>query len=394
MTGRGRAYSVIAEEIRTGGPMTVARFMELALYGPSVGYYMTAAQRSGRRGDFYTSVDTGPLFGALLARLLREAWRALDRPATFDCVEHAAGNGRLTRDVLDALAVIAPDCYDAVTVTLIERSPDARATQVETLGRHMSRASQADRVSPGFQACGIVLANELLDALPYHRVVSTGRGLREMYVALAGDHLTLVEGPLSTPELEQYFGATGCRPAPGGVADVSVEALAWCRAAAAALHRGYALLIDYGRPAGRLYGDVQAGTLRTFRHHRVDAANAGGPGAGESWLALPGESDITAHVDWTAVESAFASHGLVRLAFESQGAFLAALDLMGALGDVSDRSERAVRTRLSAAALLSPEGLGGSHQALLLAAPRTPPLPLLFAVDAHTARPRRDRDPV
>jgi SAM-dependent MidA family methyltransferase len=376
MTTRGPASTLIETEIRSRGPIPVARFLELALYAPGVGYYMTARQRSGRAGDFHTSVDVGPLFGALLARLASVAWSALGKPPRFDIVEHAAGNGRLMRDVLDALAKQAPDAYEAIRVRLVERSPEAGVQQPATLGRHAARLESDELLRRGVR--GVIFANELLDALPFHRVLATEKGPLEVYVDVEAGGFVLRTGPLSTPRLDRYFHDTRCHPSPGGVADVSLAALDWCERAASSLREGYLMLIDYGRDAARLYGGCQAGTLRAFGRHLVDPPRAGGgPLPVASWLRQPGGQDVTAHVDWTAVEAGLRRAGLVRHAFTTQMRFLQELGVTELIP--AGPSLTAVRERLAATALLSPEGLGESHQVLVMGTADAPRLRFAWA---------------
>src|SRR5687767_14152753 len=135
---------LIADRIRTSGAISFAEFMDISLYHPELGYYARAAQKTGRAGDFFTSVDVGPMFGELLAKQFAEMWRLLGSdPRTgtgvrphFDLVEAGAGSGRLARDVLDAAQRLDPDFYSAIRLSLVEQSQAARAAQVETLGPH------------------------------------------------------------------------------------------------------------------------------------------------------------------------------------------------------------------------------------------------------------------
>ena len=163
--------------------MTVAAFMDLALYDPAVGYYARAAQRSGRAGDFFTSVDVGPLFGDLLELQIAEMAGILQPTAenqrsSIDLVEAGAGNGRLSADILHAARKRHPDLFVRLDLRLVEASPEARRAQSGTLGELTSRlASSSDSLPDDFE--GILVANELLDALPVHQVVmrEDGRAL-------------------------------------------------------------------------------------------------------------------------------------------------------------------------------------------------------------------------
>jgi SAM-dependent MidA family methyltransferase len=380
--------NALRRQITTHGPLTVARFMELALYDPEHGYYARAAQRSGRMGDFYTSVDVGPLFGTLLARLVAQAWRVLGAPTRMDLVEAGAGNGRLACDVFDALARDERRCYEAVRLTLIERSQAAREAQPDTLAAHAGQlAARLDELP--WDIHGLIYANELLDAFPVHRVRMTRAGLRELYVDRVGDRLQLVEGPPSTPRLHDYFQHLNIALAPGTTADVSLAAVDWCARASRSLRRGFLLLLDYGHAAPTLYGEPgTGGTLRAYSRHLVDAPpsptsgtpppvagtshDADGVESGSehpSWLTRPGQQDLTADVNFTAVERALTHGGLRRHAFVDQFRFLLALGLPDLLQEPPGEppSLGAIRQRLVARTLVSPEGLGGSHRALLMA---------------------------
>jgi SAM-dependent MidA family methyltransferase len=203
--------------IRERSPVTVAAFMDAALYHPEFGYYARAVQRSGRAGDFFTSVDVGPLFGELLARQIGEMHEILNsefRIQNFDVVEAGAGNGRLSADILRALKRDAPETYVATRVHLVEASEAARAAQAQTLAEVVDRlASSSPALPDSFE--GVLIANELLDAMPVHQVVMRESGLREVYVESRGDDLGLCEGPLSTPRLAGYFAAVGTTLEPG-----------------------------------------------------------------------------------------------------------------------------------------------------------------------------------
>jgi SAM-dependent MidA family methyltransferase len=201
----------IVDSVRERGPLTVAAFMELALYHPELGYYARAARRSGRAGDFFTSVDVGPLFGELLevqladmADLLAHAPAAPPSPV-FDLVEAGAGNGRLSADILNAARSRDPALYQRTHLHLVERSPAARALQRQTLGEDADKLTSAAADLPAsFE--GVLLANELLDAMPVHQLVMRPDGLREVYVAAStGEQLTTREGPPSTPALAAYL---------------------------------------------------------------------------------------------------------------------------------------------------------------------------------------------
>jgi SAM-dependent MidA family methyltransferase len=355
--------TLIENRIAESGPLTVAEYMELALYHPSLGYYATRARRSGRAGDFYTSVDVGPLFGACLAQHLAVRYlQSVDHPVPkppdrFDLVDAGAGDGRLARDILDTAAREFPDFYDAIQLHLVERSPAARDAQRQTLGPHAAKLLSTGSTLPP-EIHGALIANELLDALPCHMVMMTEDGLREVYVA-AG--LTAIPGPLSTRAIEAQLARVGSMLEPGWRAEVNLNASQWIENAAGALRAGELLLFDYGYTAQELYSAAHSsGTLARYVGHRMD----------DRWLEDPGEADLTAHVDFTAVRLSAEAMGLHVTRFVDQTRFLVDSGLADRLAIGSELG--AVRQRLQARTLIAPEGLGGTIKLLAFEPPSMP----------------------
>jgi SAM-dependent MidA family methyltransferase len=357
----------IEDIVRERGPMTVAAFMDLALYHPQLGYYARAARRSGRAGDFLTSVDVGSIFGALLALQIEEMFDILsasfspDAAPSVSLVEAGAGDGRLSADILRILRQRSADRARHVQLHLVEASAAARSAQRETLG---DVADALVSSSPSLPASfeGVLLANELLDAFPVHQVVMGATGLQETYVVEAGGgRLETIEGPLSTPALVDYFASNGTTLEPGWRAEVSLRAMDWVRQAARSLQRGFIVIIDYGHEASELYSVSHAsGTLTTFSNHRQPDGNKRGP----AWLARPGERDLTAHVDFTSVRAAAEREGLQTLGFMDQTYFLLGL-LAGSSRDFGSDDATSLHDRLALKTLLMPGGLGSTHKVLI-----------------------------
>jgi SAM-dependent MidA family methyltransferase len=359
-----------ADLIRERGPMTVAAFMELALYHPEFGYYARADRRSGRAGDFFTSVDAGPLFGELLERQLAEMANILIAdcgariadcgariadcdPRPFDLVEAGAGNGRLSADILHAARTRAPAFYDSIRLHLVDVSAAACGAHRSALGEASDRLVWSNSSLPdSFE--GALVANELIDALPVHQVVMREEGLREVYVVADAARLALVEGPPSTPALREYLDRLGVQLQPGWRVEINLRALEWLREAGRRLRRGFVIVIDYGHEARELYSaSHSSGTLTTFCRHRSAGPEKAGP---PSWLQSPGEQDITAHVDFTSLQTAAEGDGLQTLGFMDQTYFLLGL-LPAEFGDA--QSVRNLKT------LIMPGGLGSTHKVMI-----------------------------
>jgi SAM-dependent MidA family methyltransferase len=345
---------LLLARIRARGPLTVAEFMELALYDPEHGYYSGAAQRSGKRGDFFTSVDVSPLFGGLIAAQLAEMCALLGESGAdrFDLVEAGAGNGRLSRDILDAAAARHPEFYARVRLTLVERSRAARDAQRATLGPHVPVLVSSSDELPR-DVCGAIVANELLDALPVHVVAMTADGPREIVIGERQGTLVEAEAAVSDPALLDDLPPLE----PGERVEVGVAATRWIRNAAASLSRGFLLLFDYGyERSPRHFRTHPQGTLMAYRAHRAMA---------EGWLTAPGETDLTAHVDLASVRRAADEAGLRTLGIVDQTYFLGALGLADRLRAGHDRA--AITERLAARTLVMPGGLGDTMKAMVFA---------------------------
>jgi len=354
-----RLVERIAGEIRRDGPMSFARFMDIALYDPDAGYY-TAARDSdaaetgpGRAGDFLTAPEGHPIFGWAIARHLESVWVALERPARFVVREHGAGSGALAAGILDGLRRSRSPLLEAIRYQPV----DAASPRLVALGQRLDSLGLAEHVEAADERPepGATLANELLDALPVHRVEGGPKGaLLERFVALAPDGaFTTTLGEPSTTALAARLEAEGVRLAPGQQAEVCLALEPWIARAAAALERGELLLIDYGYPAAELYRPERGSTLRAYHRHRVHADP----------LVAIGRQDLTAHVDLTAVERAAVAAGLTSIGRTSQARFLAALEagelLVGLQTDPEIDLGRYLEARAALVRMVDPRVTGG-----------------------------------
>jgi SAM-dependent MidA family methyltransferase len=352
-----RLVERIAAEIREAGPMTFARFMDIALYDPEAGYYTASgdgrARGPGRAADFLTAPESHPIFGWTVARQLEEAWQRLDRPSRFVVREHGAASGALAVGILDGLRRSASPLFEAIRYQPIDVSPGARQAFAATLdGVGLTDRIEAADAGP---AAGAVLANELLDALPVHRVEGgPGGELRELFVALAADGSLGTElGEPSTPALAERLAGEAVVLAPGQAAEICLAVDEWLASAVAPLARGLLLVIDYGADATDLYTPARGSTLRAYHRHRVH----------DDPLVAIGRQDLTAHVDLTAVERAAVAAGLTRLGGTTQASFLANLGigelLVGLQSDPTTTLETYVAARSALVRMLDPRATGG-----------------------------------
>lgn len=347
-------------EIAASGPIPFARFMEIVLYEPEHGYYRTATARPGHAGDFLTAPEAHPLFGRALARFVASLDTALGRPDELAVVEHGAGGGALAVALLERLRDREPEVAGRVRYRPVEVEP----RRLAALHERLADAGLADRLEPPDAEpagrddpplVGLVLANEVLDALPVHRLVRRDGRLREVLTDWRDGRFVDVEGPPSDPDLATRLDAEGVVLAEGQRAEVCLALDGWLASAAGRLARGVLLLIDYGHPADELYDPARraGGTLATYRGHTVGA---------DPYVAI-GRQDLTAHVDVTAVERAAAAAGLQRLAVVRQAAFLAGLGIGDLLVELQDGPTASLPGYLEARSavmrMLDPAATGG-----------------------------------
>jgi SAM-dependent MidA family methyltransferase len=350
--------ALLAERIRRFGPITFAEYMRECLYHPVHGYY--SKPESVRFADYYTSPDVHPIFGRLLARQFAECWEQLDRPNEFLLVEAAAGIGRLARHILEFAQSKLPEFYAALHYVAVERSP-ARCDQMAS---QLAPFFQEGKCRPAIEIpmhipTGCVFSNELLDALPVHRVRQQDGRLQEIFVGNDGGVFVEILMPLSTEVIAGYFAAQQITLEEGQQAEVGLEACDWIAEIARRLTGGFVFTIDYGHEAAELFDfHHMAGTMLAYAKHR----------ASESFFLAPGEQDLTAHVNFTALRLWGQRQGLEPLGLISQTAFLLALGQRNEFADLyddgMDEIDR-VRARLQLKTLIYPEGMGERFQVLI-----------------------------
>ena len=350
---------LIANDIRrNSGWISFAQYMELALYAPGLGYYSGGAAKLGKDGDFTTAPEITPLFGASLARVAAD----LMAQTSPQILEFGAGTGKLARDILTELDAMGVAVH---RYCIVEVSGELRARQEETL-REFPQVTWLDRFPPAFS--GVVIGNEVLDAMPVSLVVKAEHGWRERGVALSPSGFMFQDQPCDAAlqaALAAQIPHADELPL-GYVTEVHPIAAGFMHSLAAMLNAGYdeaghgsaAILIDYGFPAREYYLDQRAqGTLMChYRHH-----------AHPDPFYLPGLQDITAHVDFTAMARAAIDAGLDLLGYTSQAAFL----LDAGIGDLLLRTspEDLLRYLPQANAvqkLISPAEMGELFKVLVL----------------------------
>jgi len=345
---------LLRAEIEASGPISFARFMERALYEPGHGYYRRERPGPGIAGDFLTAPETHPIFGAAVGRLLEQAWHAMGRPDPFVISEPGAGTGALAEGLLAGLRAAASPLAEVVRYRPVELDPgrvDALAARLAAagLGRHLVAEPAGDGAETG-----AVVANEVLDALPVHRVVGRAGGIRELLVGLDRDgRFVEVEAEPTTPALGARLAAEGVVLEEGQLAEVCLELDRWLADASRPLARGLVLLVDYAQEPADLYASRRVGgSLRAFAAHAV---------GGDPFRHV-GRQDLTATVDVAAVRAAAARAGLTVLGETTQAELLAVVgtgDLtVSYLRRPGASLEDALLLRSALARLLDPQGMG------------------------------------
>ena len=326
-TGNPDLIRLIRAEIEKRGPQSFAWFMQQALYHFEHGYYSSGRCAIGRKGDYFTNVSVGPLFGQLLTTQFVEMWDRLGKIEKFMIVEQGAHDGQFAFDVLHCAQKRAPEFFAALRYRILEPFPALQERQAHILRPFRKKIEWCDSLQP---FTGVHFSNELLDAMPV-RLIANGR---EKLVGLDGDQFVFVEHEVGNQTFNH-------------------AALAWVDEVAANLERGYVIAIDYGRVEGEFEGNVQV----RARHRNLDSP-----------FEQIGHADITTHVDWSGIAERAQESGLRVAGVTDQHHFLMGIvsqfgddDFGRSLPSESPKAKRELQT------LLHPEMLGRAFQVLALA---------------------------
>ena len=340
--------------------ITFAEYMALALYHQQYGYYSSEIVKIGAGGDFFTASSLGKDFGELLAVQFQQMWHNLDCPNPFYLVEMGAGNGELARDILSYLQDNSDRALvKALRYIIVEQSPALIETQQQLLKSFdidLAWKTWSEIASDSIVGC--FFSNELVDAFPVHLIKKDRDRLYEVYLSLDDDKLCETLDVISTENIVKYFEAIDIdlltEQYPEGYrTEVNLEALNWLERVALRLKQGYVLTIDYGYCADKYYRPTRdRGTLQCYYQHRRH----------NNPYANLGYQDITAHVDFTALEHQGELCNLTTLGFTQQGLFLMALGLGDRLNELSSGKYKIAeifQRRDALHQLIHPTGLGG-----------------------------------
>jgi SAM-dependent MidA family methyltransferase len=351
---------IIIEHIQHAGPITFAEYMRMALYEPGYGYYVTGPARMGWEGDYYTSTDVSPLFAHCMGRQLLQMWEQLGEPAPFTVLEQGAGRGDLGREICSWAAQEIPSFYaaldyhsadihsgqDALQPPMNDSAPSSndKVGQLSTTDRSASEYKYHESptlppATPSTFIPSVILSNELVDAFPVHIVEKHDDRLYEIFVGVQDGRLYELLDEPSSQDLANYLDSykiSWHTFEDGWRAEINLHALRWMEQSTQLLlgtspkhkRRGFILTIDYGDTAHKLYiRHRHRGTLACYFHHQLT----------DRPLARPGEQDLTAHVNFTALINEAQRHGLRLQTLTTQRQWLIDMQMYEALEQIRRR---------------------------------------------------------
>jgi len=307
---------IISERIKQEGPITFETFMDMALYLPGHGYYMSGESVIGPDGDFYTSPHLHPVFGWLLAIQIDEMRRLLGEPGGFTILEIGAGRGFLAEGILSYIRREF-NWGDGWQYIIVERNPRVRHEQERILSEYKGIVQWVSSLAGVEQFCGCVVSNELLDAFPVH-VVQMNDAFSEVYVDVAENGFKETEGELSTPDLEEYIRRYRVPEITGYRTEVNLRLRDYLKEINNLLSEGFVITIDYGYPSWEYHAEERSrGTLLCYHRHTCN----------EDPYGYVGKQDITAHVNFSALRDWGEEAGLRAIGYCPQGTFLVSLGI-------------------------------------------------------------------
>ncbi len=367
LSGNPKLIQAIIEEISFKGPLTFARFMELALYHEGHGYYMTQAiehdqssqERIGWGGDFYTAPELSPILAKTLVRQVVEIDAQLGHPTPFVFVEMGCGNGTFAGDFLQYCEEIAPDLLARLNYFLVERSLYLQSVQESYIREVMgSRGeSQLRWVSSveqleGDSVTGVMFSNELVDAFPVHRVRFNTDHFQEELVDFEDGQFMKRLGPLSSPSLEKYMSQHGVGFHEGQTSELHLAAGQWMFHVARVLRHGIVITVDYGHTGSDYYASERNnGTFLCYYRHTVSM----------NPFERVGEQDMTTHVNFSALAKAGEEGGLNSIGFTTLANWLMGLGVEEMVGDQDPESKEIQ----ALSQLLRPHGMGTTFKVLI-----------------------------
>jgi len=355
---------LIKERISSEGNISFHSFMDMALYHPDLGYYMSERTKIGWEGDFFTSPDLHPVLAISIMKQLAEMYQIMGGKGRLKVVEAGAGKGRLCRQILSAAFERDSFLFDAVEYIIVEKSPSFAAVQKDHIGSYdmfRGKVSWSDSIESALRdsKCCVVLSNELLDAFPVHKVTYHDGHWQEVFVTVEKGAFAEITAPISSTRLEDYLGKLEGPFVEGYTTELNLDAIDWIKKLARNLEKGFVFTIDYGYSRADYYAyGRRKGTLLCYYRHKLS----------EDPYQKVGEQDITAHVDFSSVAEAGTEAGMQTPGYCDQFHFLIAMGVFEEFNamDKTEPYDLVWHTENQAIkALLMPEGIGGTFKVLI-----------------------------
>jgi len=352
----GLRQQIVQEITSSGGYISFRRFMELALYDPIDGYYASGKAILGKNGDFFTSVSVGAIYGRILASVCREVWEILGQPEEFIIVEQGANDGSMAHDILGFIGASEDSFARSINYLIVEPFEVNASRQRKKLCDH-HKVSWLSSVADLPPFTGIHLSNELLDAFPVHSLRWNGKNWEEESVGQVDDELTWVVHPIACQALASLAKELPSDLPAGFRVEVNPGLTPWLNVIFEKLRRGLVLTVDYGQAGVDRYAPHRAdGTLLAYKDHRRFT----------DLFKSPGDHDITAQVDFTALARSARKIGFEILGYNDQHHFLvgAAESWLRTLGDLTPKSDDSRSDLRSLQMLLNPATMGMQFKAI------------------------------
>lgn len=360
-TGNSELMKELRLRIKEKGEMTFEEFMDMVLYHPEYGYYMSKMARIGKEGDYYTSTDVHKAFGGCIMRQIEEMQVVLGQ-SPLNIVEVGAGKGLLCLDILLSAQEKAPELFETIKYFIIEKSPDF----IERQRKRLEGSGLSDKVSwvGDFKEAlpdgiGIVISNELIDAFPVHKVRFSNGLWEEIYVTLKDDELVEIGGSPAKKEIGNFLARLPGPFEEGYTTEVNLRGVVWIKGVGNNLDKGFVITIDYGYPRMELYSpERNRGTLMCYHKHQ----------ASEDPYVNIGEQDLTAHVDFTSLAEAGREGGLEITGFTDQTYFLMGCGIEEEFQKIEKMDESGLTgfgSNLALKKLLMPGGMGSTFKVLI-----------------------------
>ncbi len=366
-SGNPKLIEAIAGEISLQGPLSFARFMELALYHEGYGYYMTQAveqdhssrERIGWQGDFFTAPELSPILAKTLVRQVLEIDAQLGYPCPFTFIEMGCGNGSFAAEFLQYCQEVAPDVLARLRYVLVERSVHLQSVQASQIREAVGsgRESQTCWVSSveelaGESVVGVMFSNELVDAFPVHRIRCDQDHLQEVLVDYEDGQFVERLGPMSSSRIEKYVSHHGVRLREGQTSELHIAAEQWMIHVARVLERGIVITVDYGHTGSDYYASERNnGTFLCYFRHAIST----------NPFERIGEQDMTAHVNFSALATTGEDHALQPLGFTNLVNWLMGLGVEEMIADQDPES----KDIQALSQLLRPHGMGTTFKVLV-----------------------------